>query len=106
MISFSTSWANCDISRVIGVLPYIDFIEVGSRGNAGSFGRIEELSLNNTLTVLSVHASAGPHKRLHDPSYTPYFAFCDSERKEKDIDDVRRTAEWGKRTARKSSFFI
>ncbi|MBN2324710.1 MAG: hypothetical protein JXQ30_13335 [Spirochaetes bacterium] len=97
MISFSTSWANGDISRLRGILPYVDSIEVGSRGDADFFGRIEECAMDNTLAVRSVHACAGPHKRQHDPSYTPNFASRDSERREKDMDDVCRTAEWAEK---------
>jgi sugar phosphate isomerase/epimerase len=97
MISFSTSWADGDISNLLGILPHIDSVEVGSRGSAEFFERIEGLALDNALTVRSVHASAGPHKRMHDPSYTKYFASCDSEKREKNIDDVLRTAEWAEK---------
>ncbi len=97
MISFSTSWADGDISKVLGILPHIDSVEVGSRGKTDFFGRMERLALDHALTVRSIHTSAGPHKRLHDPSYTKYFASCDSEKREKDIDDVLRTAEWAEK---------
>jgi len=97
MISFSTSWADGDISRLDDVLPHLDSIEVGSRGTAKFFKRIERLALDKTIAVRSIHASAGPHKELHDPSYTRNFASRDSGKRRNDIDDVLRTAQWAEK---------
>jgi sugar phosphate isomerase/epimerase len=93
-ISFSTSWTDGDITRLLEILPHVDFIEVGSKGTSDFFKEIEEAVSQLGVRVTSIHAVAGPHKEEHAASYTPNFASGDLTLQGKDIDAVRLTAEW------------
>lgn len=93
-ISFSTSWMDGDISKLYDILPYIDALEVGSRGEKRFYDSIEELICARKLTATSIHAVAGPHKEQHDSYYTPHFASPNDSMREKDCEQVALTAEW------------
>jgi sugar phosphate isomerase/epimerase len=93
-ISFSTSWVDGDIARLLSILPYVDLIEVGSKGDSGFFERVEELAMSGKLRVGSLHATAGPHKKQKETSYTPNLASDDPALQKPDIEDIFLTAEW------------
>ncbi len=92
--SISTAWMDGDISRLYTLLPYIDFIEIGSKGNREFFELVAELVHEKRIQVTSIHAIAGPHKKEKDASYAPNFASFEETLRQKDIEDVRLTAEW------------
>jgi sugar phosphate isomerase/epimerase len=93
-ISFSTSWVDGDIARLLSVLPYVDLIEVGSKGDGSFFECVEELAMSGELRVGSIHATAGPHKKQKETSYTPHLASDDPVLQKQDIEDILLTAEW------------
>ena len=93
-ISFSTSWVDGDTIRLLSILPHVDYIEVGSKGDSGFFEQVEELAMSGELKVGSIHATAGPHKKQKETSYTPHLASDDPALQKRDIEDIFLTAEW------------
>jgi sugar phosphate isomerase/epimerase len=93
-VAFSTSWIDGDISRLEAILPYIDTLEVGTKGDPAFFSSLEKLVLKSGTPITSIHASAGPHKTSRDPYYTPYFISSNSSLRNYDIEQVALTAEW------------
>jgi sugar phosphate isomerase/epimerase len=93
-LSFSTCWTDGSISRLYSIIPYINTFEVSSRGDSSYFMQIQELVREGKIEVSSVHAVAGPHKQETDTSYTPHLAFLDASLRERDMEDLFRTAEW------------
>jgi len=93
-ISFSTSWVDGDTVRLLSILPHVDCIEVGSKGDSGFFEQVEELAMSGKLKAGSIHATAGPHKEQKETSYTPHLASDDPVLQKQDIEDIFMTAEW------------
>jgi sugar phosphate isomerase/epimerase len=93
-ISFSTAWADGDTARLLQILPHVDYIEVGSKGDSSFFKKLEDIIDRLDVRVASVHAVAGPHKEGHTTSYTPHFASNDPSLQAEDIYAVSLTAEW------------
>lgn len=93
-LAFSTAWLDGDISRIERVIPYIDFLEIGTKGDRDFFQAIEAILNKSKIPVTSIHASAGPHKLNIESYYTPYFASPDKSLREKDIEHIAQSAEW------------
>jgi sugar phosphate isomerase/epimerase len=93
-LAFSTSWADGKIERVREILPYIDALEIGSKGTGAFFRDLEKLIGEEGVPVTSMHAVCYPHKEIHDTYYTPDFASLDRTRRLLEIEHLAQTAQW------------
>jgi sugar phosphate isomerase/epimerase len=93
-LAFSTSWADGNIDRVREIIPYIDALEIGSKGTGGFFRDLEKLISKEGIPVTSMHAVCYPDKEIHDTYYLPHFASLDSTRRRLEIDHIAKTARW------------
>jgi sugar phosphate isomerase/epimerase len=93
-IAFSTSWAGGDIDRVLAILPHIDTLEIGSKGDSGFFTDLEDLIRNDGVRVTSVHAIAYPGKEESEAYYAPRLASLDESVRSSEIEEICNTAEW------------
>jgi sugar phosphate isomerase/epimerase len=93
-LAFSTSWTDGDPTRMESLLPHIDSVEIGTRGDRQFFREIWALLRKSKIPVTSLHASCGPHKTDPKPYYTPHFMSKDSELHQYDREQVARSAEW------------
>lgn len=96
-LSFSTSWLDGDISRLEAIIPYIDALEIGTKGDEEFFISIEKIIQKSGTPVTSIHASSGPHKSGKEPYYTPHFASFDNGLRQYDIEQAAFSAEWAQK---------
>lgn len=101
-LSFSTAWINGDISRLVEVLPHVDALEIGTRGDGEFFTFLENLVARENKPVTSIHAVSGPHKKEKEPDYSPHFASPDSSLRESDLENIFLTAGWAKKLGTKA----
>lgn len=93
-ISLSSSWCDGSMDRLRQVLPAVDSLEVGSRGDGAFIRALEELVRSEGVPVTSVHAVAYPGKEEHENDYAPGFASLDPEVRRGEVDRVSRSIEW------------
>jgi sugar phosphate isomerase/epimerase len=93
-LAFSTAWAGGEIDRVHSILPHIDSLEIGSRGDSRFFHELEALIRGEDVPVTSIHAVAYPGREGEDAYYAPRLASLDSRIRLREIDELSRTAEW------------
>jgi sugar phosphate isomerase/epimerase len=96
-LAFSTSWIDGDPTRIESVLPHIDSIEIGTRGDRQFFREILRLLRKFEIPVTSIHASCGPHKTDPEPYYTPHFMSKDNTLRQYDREQVARSAQWAEK---------
>jgi len=96
-LAFSTSWIDGDPARIESVLPHVDSIEIGTKGNSEFFREIASILRIGKKPVTSVHASCGPHKTEEDPYYTPHFLSTDTALRQHDIEQVALSAQWARK---------
>ncbi len=92
--AFSTSWAEGDIERVIAVLPFVQSLEIGSKGDKNFFQELQTLIAERSISVTSVHAVAGPGKKEPDSYYAPDFASLDEKKRTGEIELIMESVEW------------
>jgi sugar phosphate isomerase/epimerase len=95
-LAFSTSWAGGDIERVASVLPHVDSLEIGSKGDRSFFRELDALIEDENIPVTSIHAVAYPDKVGKDAYYAPRLASLDSVVRMREMDEICRTAEWAR----------
>jgi len=93
-LAFSTAWADGNMDRVCAVLPHIDSLEIGSKGDGRFFQELEDLVRKENVPVTSVHAIAYPGKSVQDADYAPRLASLDRQLRRREIDEMSSTAEW------------
>jgi hypothetical protein len=91
-LAFSTSWIDGDLVRIEPVLPYVDSIEIGTKGNSDFFHEVRSILRIGKKPVTSVHASCGPHKTNEEPYYTPHFLSTDKALRRYDVEQVALSA--------------
>ncbi|MFW6181490.1 MAG: sugar phosphate isomerase/epimerase family protein [Spirochaetota bacterium] len=94
-LSLSSSWCDGSLRRLWEVLPALDALEVGSRGDGAFIRSLEEVVRTEGVPVTSVHAVAHPAKEGHENDYAPGFASLDAEVRCAEVDRVSRSIEWG-----------
>jgi len=97
-LAFSTSWAEGDIDRVIAILPYVDSLEIGSKGDSVFFTELSSLIHDEGIPVTSMHAVAHPNKEMGEAYYAPRLASLDEQVRLKEIREIYNTAEWALET--------
>ena len=93
-LAFSTSWAGGDIDRVKAILPYVDSLEIGSKGDRAFFEELNALIRDEGIPVTSIHAVAHPNKEMGEAYYAPRLASHDGQVRMKEIKEISNTAEW------------
>jgi sugar phosphate isomerase/epimerase len=93
-LAFSTSWAGGDIERVKAVLPYIDSLEIGSKGDRRFFKDLGFLLRDERFPVTSIHAVAHPDKEIGEAYYAPRLASLDERVRLREVGEICNTAEW------------
>jgi sugar phosphate isomerase/epimerase len=93
-LAFSTSWAGGDIERVKAVLPHIDSLEIGSKGDRLFFKELNALLQDEHVPITSIHAVAHPNKEIGEAYYAPRLASLDEQVRLKEVGDICNTAEW------------
>ncbi len=93
-LAFSTSWADGKIDRIRDILPYIDALEIGSKGTGDFFRALEKIIGEEGMPVTSMHAVCYPDKEIHETYYLPEFASLDRTRRLLEIELLAQTARW------------
>jgi sugar phosphate isomerase/epimerase len=93
-LAFSTSWAGGDIQRVVAILPYVDSIEIGSKGDRAFFTELDSLIHDEHIPVTSIHAVAHPDRDGGGTYYAPRLASLDEQIRQEEIREIYNTAEW------------
>jgi sugar phosphate isomerase/epimerase len=93
-LAFSTAWADGDMNRIRAVRPYVDSLEIGSKGQGVFFQELESYIRDDKVPVTSVHAVAYPAKTMHEAYYAPRLASLEKGMRTREIDEMSATAEW------------
>lgn len=93
-LAFSTSWAGGDIDRVLAILPHVDSLEIGSKGDRDFFTDLDSLIRDEDIPVTSVHAVAHPGKEVGEAYYAPRLASLDEQVRLEEVEEISTTAEW------------
>jgi sugar phosphate isomerase/epimerase len=97
-LAFSTSWAGGDINRVAAILPYVDSLEIGSKGDRAFFTELNTLIREEHIPVTSIHAVAHTGKEVGEAYYAPRLASLDEQVRLNEVREIYNTAEWALET--------
>ncbi len=93
-LALSTAWAGGDLNRVLEILPHVDSLEIGSKGDRDFFTDLDVLIRDERIPVTSIHAVAHPGKQVGEAYYAPQLASIDEQVRMRELEEISATAEW------------